>query len=58
MNELNKQIADIILAYTFDNHSTNGRTEFDPDDLLDMTTDIINCVNDNNRPIAFEENLD
>jgi hypothetical protein len=53
MNELNKQIADIILGYTFDNHSTNGRTEFDPDDLPDMTTDIINCVNDNNRPMTF-----
>ena len=54
MNELNKQVADIILGYIFDNHSTNGRTEFDPDDLPEMTTDIINCVNDdNNRPMTF-----
>ena len=49
MNELQKKIADIIVGYTFNNQST----EFDPDDLPDMTTDIINCVNDNNRPMTF-----
>ena len=55
MNELQKKIADIIVGYTFNNQST----EFDPDDLPDMTTDIINCVNDNNRPVTFfEERLD
>ena len=55
MNELQKKIADIIVGYTFNNQST----EFDPDDLPDMTTDIINCVNDdNNRPMTFEERLD
>ena len=58
MNELNKQVADIILGYIFDNHLTNGRTEFDPDDLPEMTTDIINCVNDNNRPMTYVERLD
>ena len=55
MNELQKRVADIIVGYTFNNQST----EFDPDDLPDMTTDIINCVNDdNNRPMTFEERLD
>ena len=54
MNELQKRVADIIVGYTFNNQST----EFDPDDLPDMTTDIINCVNDNNRPMTFVERLD